>query len=76
MEKAMSAVRSFLGSIVDLGIQLVAVAVILQILFGSAIPFLGLDVVANIIKLITALGSQGLVGLVAVAALVWAFNRR
>jgi len=51
------------------------VAVVLQVLFGAAVPFVGGDVVANIIKLVSALGSEGLVGLVAIAVLAWAFNK-
>ena len=60
----------------EAGLSLIAVGVVLQILFGAAVPFLGIDVVAGVIKLVTALGSQGLVGLVAVAVLYWAFNKK
>jgi hypothetical protein len=52
------------------------VGVILQIIFGAAVPFIGLDILANVIKFITALGSQGLVGLVAIGVLAWAFDRK
>ncbi len=76
MDKVFSVASAFLSQVLDLGIKLVAVAVILQILFGAAVPFLGIDVVAGIIKLVSALGSQGLVGLVAIAVLLWAFNRK
>lgn len=76
MDKAFAIVGSFLTQIVDVGVKLIAAAVVLQILFGAAVPFLGIDVVANIIKLVTAIGSQGLVGLVAIGVLVWAFNRK
>ena len=76
MDKVFTVASSFLSQVLDLGIKLVAVAVILQILFGAAVPFLGIDVVAGIIKLVGALGSQGLVGLVAIAVLLWAFNRK
>jgi hypothetical protein len=76
MDKVFTAVGQFLGNLVDLGVKLIAVAVVLQILFGAAVPFLGIDVVAGIIKLVSALGSQGLVGLVAIAVLYWAFNRK
>ena len=76
MYKVFTAVGQFLGNLVDLGVKLIAVAVVLQILFGAAVPFLGIDVVAGIIKLVSALGSQGLVGLVAIAVLYWAFNRK
>jgi hypothetical protein len=57
------------------GIKLISVAVVLQILFGAAVPFLGLDVIANITKIVASLGSQGLVGLVAVAVLYMSFTR-
>lgn len=76
MDKVFSTASNFLAQVLDLGIKLVSVGVVLQILFGSAVPFLGLDVVGGIIKLVTALGSQGLVGLVAIAVLYWAFNRK
>ena len=49
---------------------------VLQVLFGASVPFVGGDVVANVIQLVTALGSQGLVGLVAVGVLFWVFNRK
>ena len=76
MEKVFATISQFLGSVVDIGVKLIAVGVVLQILFGAAVPFLGIDVVAGVIKLVTALGSQGLVGLVAIAVLWWAFNRK
>ena len=66
--------KKWLWSILDLGLVVVALAVVLQVLFGTAVPFVGGDVVANVIQLVTALGSQGLVGLVAVGVLFWVFN--
>ena len=76
MDKVFATISQFLGSVVDIGVKLIAVGVVLQILFGAAVPFLGIDVVAGVIKLVTALGSQGLVGLVAIAVLWWAFNKK
>jgi hypothetical protein len=57
-------------------VKLIAVGVVLQILFGSAVPFLSIDVIASITKIVAALGSQGLVGLVAIAVIYWAFNKK
>ena len=68
--------KKWLWSILDLGLVIVALAVVLQVLFGASVPFVGGDVVANVIQLVTALGSQGLVGLVAVGVLFWVFNRK
>ena len=76
MNKAFAMASSFMSLVVDLGVKLIAVAVVLQILFGAAVPFVGVDVVAGITKLVAALGQQGLVGLVAVAVLFWAFNKK
>ena len=76
MNKGFAIAGGFLGSVLDLGIKLLAVGVILQIIFGAAVPFIGMDILANVIKFITALGSQGLVGLVAIGVLGWAFNRK
>ena len=67
--------KDWLKEILDLGIVVIAVAVILQHIFGAAVPFVGGDVVANVIELVNALGSQGLVGLVALGVLVWSFNK-
>ena len=76
MNKGFAVASGFLSSVLDLGVKLLAVGVILQIIFGAAVPFIGLDILANVIKFITALGSQGLVGLVAIGVLGWAFNRK
>lgn len=76
MDNAFKMVSALLSNVLDLGIKLIAVGVILQILFGAAVPFLSIDVVSSVTKLVAALGSQGLVGLVAIAVLYWAFNKK
>ena len=55
MNKGFAVAGSFLGNVLDLGVKLLAVGVILQIIFGAAVPFIGLDILANLIKFITAL---------------------
>ncbi|MEE2672655.1 MAG: hypothetical protein VX466_02595 [Myxococcota bacterium] len=69
-------VRGFLRTATELGLLLVALAVVLQILFGTAVPFVGGDVVGNITGLIASLGQQGLVGLIALLVIVYLFQRR
>ncbi len=76
MQNIFKVAGEILNGVLDLGVKLLAVAVVLQILFGAAVPFIGLDVIAGIVKLVTALGQQGLVGLVAIAVLYWAFDRK
>ena len=67
-------IKGWTGAITSLGIAAVALTVVLQVLFGGTVPFLGIDVVGNIIALISSLGSEGLVGLIALAILYWAFT--
>jgi hypothetical protein len=59
-------VSGWIKSLTEVGLGLIALGVVLQILFGAAVPFLGLDVVGSVIALVKELGSEGLVGLVAI----------
>lgn len=56
------------------GIQFIALAIILQIIFGGNVPFIGGDVVGTIIGIVNQLGAQGLVGLVAAVVLFKIFE--
>jgi len=76
VSKAFCMAGQFLTHIMDLGIKLIAVGVVLQILFGAAVPFLSIDVVGAIAKFVGALGEKGLVGLVALAVIFWAWNKK
>lgn len=76
MDKVFEHVSGFLGHLMDLGVKLLAVGVLFQILFGAAVPFLGLDVVGAITNFVGALGEKGLVGLVALWVLFWAWNKK
>ena len=42
----------------------------------NTLPFLGGDIVGNLLKLLAALGSNGVVGLVAIAVILYLFNRK
>jgi hypothetical protein len=75
LKHMMNMAGDFLMHIAHLGIKLIAVGVVLQILFGAAVPFLGLDVVGAITSFVGALGDKGLVGLVALAVIYWSFKK-
>jgi hypothetical protein len=68
--------KGWIVRITELGLLLVALGIVLQILFGTAVPFLGGDIVGNLIKLLNALGSNGVVGLIAIAIVLYLFNRK
>ena len=59
-------ISGWIKQLTNVGLGLIALGVVLQILFGAAIPFLGLDVVGSVVGLVKSLGSEGLVGLVAI----------
>jgi hypothetical protein len=72
-------IRRWVGSIAELGISIIALGVILQILFGDdsgAIPFLPMDILGSVVGFVQTLGSEGLVGLVALGILWWAYGKR
>ena len=52
--------------VTNIGLGLIALGVVLQILFGAAIPFMPMDVVGSVVALVKSLGAEGLVGLVAI----------
>ena len=59
-------VTGWMKSLTDAGLALIALGVVLQILFGAAVPFIGLDVVGSVVSLVSKLGGEGLVGLAAI----------
>ena len=59
-------VSGWIKSLTEVGLGLIALGVVLQILFGAAIPFMPMDVVGSVVSLVKDLGSEGLVGLVAI----------
>lgn len=68
-------VKAWLGQIVEVGLLLVALGIVVQVLIGPNVAFIG-DVVGNLITLIKALGQNGLVGLIAIAIILWLFAKR
>lgn len=59
-------VLGWVKSLTEIGLAFIALGVVLQILFGAAVPFLGLDVIGSVLAVVKELGSEGLVGLVAI----------
>ena len=68
-------VKKWLGEITEIALLLVALGVVVEILFGDAVPFFG-GIVGNLTKLLTTLGQNGLVGLIALAIILFLFYRK
>ncbi len=73
---ALDTVKSWLRQLTEVGLILVALGIVLQLLFGSTVSFVTGDIVANLIALIKALGDNGVVGLIALAIIVWLFSKK
>ena len=54
VEKALGWIRQ----LTELGLAIIALGVVLQIIFGAAIPFLGLDIVGAVVALVRQFGSE------------------
>ena len=67
--------KNFLSEVVSLGLLLIAVGVILQVIFGSAVPFVGGDIVGNLTSLIGSLGEGGLVGLISIGIILYLIQK-
>jgi uncharacterized membrane protein (DUF485 family) len=62
--------------LVQLSVSVLALAVVLQVLFGSSAAFFPVDVVGNVVSITKTLGSEGLVGLVAAWVLLTILSRK
>ena len=59
-----------------ISVMLLTLGIVWGVLFGAAVPFVGGDVVGNIIGVVTQLGSAGLAGLIALAVIFWLFRHQ
>jgi len=68
-------IKTFIAAIIDIGLMLLALAIVASLLVGGSLPFFG-GVVGNIIALVKDLGTNGLVGLIALGVIFWLFANR
>ena len=71
LKKATGAVKQ----LTETAVAVLALAVVLQVLFGPNVAFFPVDVVGSVVAVTKALGSEGLVGLVAAWVLLSIFNK-
>ena len=72
---AVKNIKAWIGAITDMGLMLLALAIVASLLVGANLPFFG-AVVGNIVGLIKDLGANGLVGLIALGVILWLFSKR
>ena len=69
-------IKSWLKQITEVGLLLIAAAVVLEIIFGSAVPFIGVGILDNIIAITAKLGQDGLIGIIAIGTILWLYLRK
>ncbi len=70
-------VKAWASGLADLGVSIAALAIIVEVLGLGAMPFMGdMSVISNESAIMAAIGSQGLMGLVAVWVLYAIWNKR
>lgn len=67
--------KAWIIRITELGLLLVALGIVVSMLFGNDVAFFG-RIMGNVMALVTALGSNGVVGLVAIAVILYLFMRK
>ena len=71
LDQILGAVKKF----TEIGIALLALGIVMQVIFGKVVPFVGGDIIGNITSIVATLGAQGLVGLAAVGVIYAIFNK-
>ena len=69
-------VVGWIKKLTEAGVSLLALAIVMQIIFGKAVPFICGDVIGNITAIVGTLGAQGLVGLASVGVIYAIFTRK
>lgn len=67
-------IKGWIGQVVEVAWGLLALGIVLQVLFGSDVMFLPVDVIGNITALVVGLGGAGLAGLITVGIIYWIFT--
>ena len=67
--------NKWIKTMTEAGIALLGLAIIVQILFGNAVPFFGSSVINSISGVLSTLGTQGMVGLLVIWVVFAIFNR-
>lgn len=71
----LDSVVSWTKQLTEAGVAIIALAIVAQIIFGAAVPFIGGDIIGTITGIVATLGAQGLVGLVAATVLYKIFQK-
>ena len=71
----MDNIVSSIKKLTEAVIALIALAIVLEVIFGAQVAFVGVGVVDNVLDIVGTLGGEGLVGLASIAVIYSLFNR-
>jgi hypothetical protein len=71
----LNTVKGWIGALTEIGLMLIALAIVAALLVGANLPFFS-GVVGNLTNLVKELGANGLVGLIVLGFIVWLFSKR
>ena len=71
----MNTLKGWIGGLTEIGLMLIALAIVAALLVGPQLPFFG-SVTANIVALVKDLGANGLIGLIVLGFILWLFSKR
>lgn len=74
METIFTNIKNFIGNLTGLMMCLLSFGVLAEVLFGGAV--LGMSVIDNVVGLISTLGNNGVVGVIAIVILYELLNRK
>src|SRR3982074_3901890 len=72
---SMHRIKMWIGGLTEIGLMLLALAIVAALLIGGQLPFFG-GVVANIIGMVAPLGSNGFFGPFFFGLILWVFFHR
>lgn len=67
-------IKKWVAEITEISLLLVALGVVVEILFGDAVPLFG-GIMTNLMGLLSTLGENGFIGLAALGIVLYLFRR-
>ena len=74
LKSAFSSIGEFVGGLVELLASLAALGIVSEVIFGQGVW--GMNVVGNLVSIITTFGDNGFAGLLALLVLVGLWNKK
>ena len=71
----LSRIKQIMREIIDFGLLLIVIAIILELLFGPSTPFLGENIIDNLVSIVKELGDAGVIGLISIGIIIYLWNR-